>query len=261
MDNEHLQVYTPEKDDYHLTVAALGSIGLRNSHHIQIIPEYEELIETIDLPTSKYLANQAKYGDAPELVFHVPLSPVLNLRQFLCNFNDQQALTAQVKGKLWHNIPAMEFNQGQHSLGFNVMLRDLYDPFNRRLPVNDKKEAGLVYANREVGDQRRLLNREQKMAAKQGVKLASLSFTAYMVAQSKRRLIGEEVPMLDSHTATLFVAHNTRSESGNSVIPRAVYMPEEDVIILGSAKTKQSQRLGNRGVRRQVLLEPIPIRG
>jgi hypothetical protein len=206
------------EDDYNLTVAALGELGVESTAD-QPIPDFEELTAVLaDQPgLGGYLGGHATRGFYPELTFHVIPEGPLHLSPLVGRFDEGQEQQSYVWADLWH---AFDFDPEQPpELSAAVMLNDSKDPVDHDRPANDDGEPGLVHTRQTVLEQRASLAAEAQAAAEAGeVWLDPMSFSQYLVAQAKRRLADR--PFLDaSHlTATRFSQLPGRNIGGTDFV-------------------------------------------
>jgi hypothetical protein len=225
------------KDDYDLTVTALGDLGVKNSRKNQLIPDFEEVAAAFSPSTATYLGEHVERGDQPELTFHIPVAQrgPHSLSAKIGKFDEKQPYATYTWGDLLDSYSSTDHNIARPKSGLTagVLLNDTTKPKDREQPANEYNEAGLVHANHTVPEQRAAIEREQDAAKDAGVELSPANITEYLVTQAKRRQAG--LPLLDKRTVTRFTQYPDKNIDGNSLVPDA------DVLDRG--------RLGLRGSR------------
>ena len=240
-------VFALDRDDYDLTVTALGDLGVKDTSKIGV-PGFEEVGSTLGDPTAAFLGQHVERGDKPELTIHIPLSRRgFSLSKLVAAFDAKQEYGTSVWEELWGSYTPDTHN-GQRGNGTaHVLLNDSRNPADTHEKANEYDEAGLVYVNQTVPQQRESLSDEAQIAADHGVVLSPISFTEYMVVQAKRRQAG--LPLLDKPTVTRFTQYPDKKIGGR------VYVPFADVRDRGQLRLYGSDvgsLWDNYGVRRVV---------
>jgi hypothetical protein len=240
-------IFTLERDDYDLTVAALGDLGIKDTRKQKRIPEFEEVAAAFG-PVATYLGEHVGRGDQPELTFHVPLAGRYDLYKLIENFDRRQEYDTSIWRALWDTFSNNDHNHGEPNLSAGILLNDTTDPADRTRPANGYDEAGLVYVSQTVPQQRNSLKAEQEGEANQeGVDLNAADVTEYVVAQAKRRQAGR--PLLDRPTVTRFPQYPDKNIDGYTVVPDA-RVGDRDQLYLGGSDVDDGW--DNNGVRRVV---------
>lgn len=217
-------IFTLDRDDYDLTLAALADLGVQGGSKLTI-PAFEEIAQGLGVSIPAYLGEHAARDDKPELTMHIPLYPrVFTVRKLIAAFDGKQKYSTFVWDDLWNSYTHGDHNddRGGSRLHAGVMLNDTTDPTDREQKANNYSEVGLVYGNQTVSEQRASVVAEAKQAATQGVILDAATFTDYLVVQAKRRQAG--LPLLDQLTSTRFVWYPEKEKdigSSSTVVPSA----------------------------------------
>jgi hypothetical protein len=239
--------FTLARDDYDLTVTALGDLGVKNTRKNKKIPEFDEVAAAFSPATATYLGEHVERGDQPELTFHVPLAARYDMYKVVENFDRGQQYDTSIWRALWDNFSNNDHNQGETNLSAAVLLNDTTKPKDREQPANEYNEAGLVHANHTVPEQRSAIKREQGAAKAAGVELNPISVTQYLVTQAKRRQAGQ--PLLDRPTVTRFVQYPDKNIGGIVCVPNADVRGDDRLRLNGS---RVGDQWGYDGVRRVV---------
>ena len=237
--------FSLDRNDFDLTVAALSDLGVKSTKK-QPIPEFEEVVAGVK-PVVTYLGEHVGRGDQPELTFRVPLAGRYNFVKLIDYFDMGQEYDTAIWHALWDRLTSADHNHGVTDLSAAVMLNDTTDPADRTRPANGYNEAGLVYVNQTVPQQRTSLETEQGEAAKSGVQLDPAGITEYVVVQAKRRLAGR--PLLDKPTVTRFPQYPDKKIGGDVVVPDA-YVDDYDRLYLDGSYVGYGW--DRAGVRREV---------
>ena len=213
-------VFTLDRDDYDLTVTALGDLGVKNTRKQQPIPEFEEVAEAVK-PVASYLGGHVERGDQPELTFHIPVAKhsdrTNGLYKLIKGFDKGQEYDTSIWSELWDRLGNNHLKRysSETNPKASILLNDTTDPADRTRPANGYGEAGLVYISQTVPEQKKSLNTEQdEEANKDGVHL-NLEFadiTEYLVTQAKRSQAG--LPLLDKPTVTRFPQYTEPGKDG-----------------------------------------------
>ena len=244
-------VFTLDRDDYDLTVTALGDLGVKNTRKNKLIPDFEEVAAAFSPSTATYLGEHVARGDQPELTFHVPVAQrgAQSLTARISKFDEKQQYSTYTWDALLGAYSSTDHNVARPKSGLTagVLLNDTTKPKDREQPANEYNEAGLVHANHTVPEQRAAIEREQDAAKEAGVELNPANITEYLVTQAKRRQAG--LPLLDKPTVTRFVQYPDKNIDGHSVVPSA-YVDGGGRLRLGGAYVDVAW--DHRGVRRVV---------
>jgi hypothetical protein len=241
------------EDDYRLTVAALGDLGIQSTRQ-QPIPEFEELTTVLGARPAiiQYLSEHASRGYYPELTFHVLPPAPFNFSPLVRHFDARQGPELRTRGmgdSVWY---AFDLDRSVEAPGLSaaVLLNDRTDPNDHSRAANDFNEAGLVYVNQTVWEHRASLASEARAAAEAGgVELNATTFSQYLVVQAKRRLAGR--PFLGTDLlATRFSQLPEKSFDTGTFVPSVITFGKQldlNVSYLGAANRRV-------GVRRAVKL-------
>ncbi len=210
--------FTLVRDDYDLTVAAVGDLGVKSTKK-QPIPEFEEVAEAISTQSAVYLGEHVARGDQPELAFHIPFAGRFDLRKLVSGFDKKQQYPTAVWDKLWHGFSNVEHNHGISKLTAALILNDTTRGSDHSEQVNEYGEAGLVHENKTVPEQRATFSLEQELARTADVQLDLESISQYVVVQAKRRHAG--LSLLDKQTVTRFPQYADKRIGGFAVVPGA----------------------------------------
>jgi len=213
---EHIvdQLFIPEVEDYELTVAALGHLGLTAAKG-HWIPAYEELLDEVNTQpqTAHFLAEQTAQGFRPALSRQIPGHGGVPLEELVAPFA-QGKQRPYISKKTWE-----PYRRGSHSDGLHgsywtfeltgPSLMDLAEQQPRAELAHLRDSAplppqpGLVYLGKNVLQQRRALQTESARLLKDhGVRMQHVTPFSYLVRQAKRQLSG--VNYLDQLLETVF---------------------------------------------------------
>jgi hypothetical protein len=243
--------FTLVKDDYDLTVSALGDLGVKNTRKNQLIPSFEEVAAAFSPSTATYLGEHVERGDQPELTFHIPVAQrgAQSLAARISKFDEKQQYSTYIWDDLLGAYSSTDHNIARPKSGLTagVLLNDTTKPKDREQPANEYNEAGLVHANHTVPEQRAAIEREQDAAKEAGVELNPANITEYLVTQAKRRQAG--LPLLDRRTVTRFTQYPDKKIDGDSFVPVACVDDSGQLSLSGSVV---GFAWGDSGVRRVV---------
>jgi len=243
-------VFTLDKDDYDLTVAALGDLGVKNTRKEQQIPEFEEVADAISSATATYLGEHVERGDQPELTFHILVAQrgPQSLAARIGKFDEKQPHATYIWNDLLGAYSAYDHKIARPKRGLTagVLLNDTTKPKDREQPANAYNEAGLVHANHTVSEQRAAIECEQHAAKETSVELNPINITEYLVTQAKRRQAGR--PLLDTQTVTRFTQYPDRDIGGYVYVPNADVLDDGQLDLDGSDVVLAWDRVGVRRV-------------
>jgi hypothetical protein len=242
-------VFSLDRDDYDLTVAALGDLGVKNNRKREV-PEFEEVAVTT-YPLATYLGAHVARGDQPELTFQVPATKGSvrsnGLYKLIESFDKGQEYGTYVWRELWDRLGDADLRGGEAALSAGILLNDTTKPSDRTQPANGYDEAGLVHANHTVPEQRAAIEKEKSTAKQAGVNLDPIAITEYLVTQAKRRRAG--LPLLDKPTVTRFVQYPEQNIVGGVYVLGAIVDGDSRLDLGGSSV---DDTWGGYGVRRVV---------
>lgn len=243
------------QEDYRTTLAAMELLEVP-SDVMHMVPSYPELVQASRttvmheylLPYTRSMGAGPKYGNPPELTFHVPITDGKMLDRWLLRLNRGP------EGVMPQIAPAVEESllsgMSRRELSASLVLHDTTSPTDRVTPMaipwftpEHIQETGWVYSDMKVEDARRALQKERAEADEVGIRLDSMSPSGYLILQAKREIQG--LPPLDRATGTRFLAANGK------VIVAEYYR--------GNVRLTENYSFGREGIRRVVHLMIKPI--
>jgi len=196
-------------DLYELNDGALADLGFSARQRAKYVPAFEQVRDAIDPATATWLNEQRLVGNQGELVIPPSvqrigllgrnrkdgLIPRFDLKQ---NPDGQRTVVYGTpnKNESWDKHPIHDNGQSG-TFQAAILLGDTTDPRPRHKSkdANLYNQAGLVFTDMRVVDQRKALKAERAVHEQAGRTLIEATIGQIIVANAQRRLAGER--MLD----------------------------------------------------------------
>ncbi len=238
-------------DQYELSVAALGELGFGEADGI---PPLEQITAGLGATNAEWLNERKDSGDQDELVITPKIASIGLIGTsrkpgLIPRFDRKQPKTDEtyVFNAIWDKIidkdPAHD-NGGTEKFGAAVLLGDVSDPSNCAKPANSYDEAGLVYVNMRVPEQRDALKREAANQLCKGRELKGATIAQIVLVNAQRRLQGKQ--FLDTRNFNRLTHYPDINLDGAAYVPNVA----ADVRQLGLDGSNVQYDWGSIGVRR-----------
>jgi len=180
----------------------------------------------------KFLGEEAQQGNAPELLFHVPVSEELPFQQIAKNYetavraaNPGVYATLTVSSNLWEIDKPQTINQGlDDEVQASFELRDRGEPYERK----NKVPEGLVFGGETAAQQEVSLSHERDYGGWCGFSIDSITLPEMLVSSLKRHLDGD-IPTADVALELYRAAAEDPSMMPRRTVTRMTKQPGADV--------------------------------